>query len=98
MAKVNVVTDIRIEVEPPRGISFYRRSLEDVARELEGWAREFEEFVRDHRSQDRVYLTIQRVREDQCSYCHSAWEVDADGPLCCSKAQDEWNDDKETSA
>lgn len=98
MSKVQVLANVRVEVEPPRFVSYYRRSTEDIARELEGWAREFEAFIRDHRSQDPVYLTVQRDFEDQCSHCKSQWEEDADGPLCCSKAQEEWEAAKEATA
>lgn len=94
MAKVRVLTDVRIEVDPPSFRNWYRRSVEGRARELEAWAREFEAFVRDHRSQDPIYLNVIRDHEDQCSHCHSEWEMGADGPLCCEAALGEWNAEK----
>jgi len=92
VSKVRVLSDLRIEVEPPHHIGRYLRSMEDIAREMEGWAREFEAFIRDHRSQDPIRLSVERIYEDQCSHCRSEWEEDADGPLCCQKAQDEWTE------
>lgn len=91
MAKVNVITNVRIEIDPPRWTFHSMRNPEKYAQELESWAREFEAFVRDHRSQDAVSLSIHRDCEDQCSHCGSQWEVDATGePMCCQRAQDEW--------
>lgn len=99
MAKVKVLTDVRVEVDPP---SFYRwrgNPREQNAKELEGWAREFESFVRDHRSQDPISLNIVRDYEDQCSHCGYGWEVDSEGcPECCSAAQLEWDSERKKEA
>jgi hypothetical protein len=92
MAKIKVITDVRIEIERPhiRG-GWTMRNPEYLAREMEEWARDFEAFVRDHRSQDPVSLNIIRDYEDRCSHCGYDWEVDAEGcPECCEPAQEEW--------
>lgn len=92
MAKVRVLADVKVEIDPPQFYGWYRRTVEQRAKELEEWARDFESFVRDHRSQDPISLTVVRVHEDQCSHCHSEWEQDqATGePLCCTAAVTEW--------
>ena len=66
--------------------------MEHRAKRLEEWCSEFEDFVRDHRSQDPIRLTVERVYEMQCSHCHNEWEEDTETgePLCCGKAQEEW--------
>jgi hypothetical protein len=87
--KKSVLVDIRIEVDPPAHIGWYQ-DMERRARFCEQWAAEFMEFVRDHRSQDPVRLNVIRDMQEQCSFCGSQWETDADGPLCCTKAQEEW--------
>lgn len=91
MSKVKAITGIRVEIEPHRHVTRWCRTPEDKARELKNWARDFEEFIRDHRSQDPVSLEVITDLQDQCSHCHREWEEDADGPLCCQTAQDEWN-------
>lgn len=92
MAKVNVLTDVKIECEPPHFYGWGRRTIEQRAQELESWAREFEAFVRDHRSQDPISLNVVKVFEDQCSHCHSEWETDdvTGEPMCCTAAVREW--------
>ena len=88
MAKVKVVTDVTMELDPP---SFYWRTLADKERLLESWAEDLEDFIRDHRSQDPVSITVKRVYEEQCSFCHRSWETFDDGePACCEAAQNEW--------
>ena len=88
--KEKVLVDVRILCDPPGLVGSWSHTLEDKARRLEEWCREFEEFVRDHRSQDAVGLTVEREYQDQCSFCGREWEEDADGPLCCREAQEEW--------
>lgn len=92
MAKINVLTDVKVEIDPPSFYGWYRRTVEQRAKELEEWARDFEKFVRDHRSQDPVSLSVIRIHEDQCSHCHSTWETDpvTGEPLCCTEAVREW--------
>lgn len=96
--KIKILTDVNITCDPPRIAKYFYRNPEAYAKEIEGWVREFQDFIRDHRSQDPVYLNVNRVYEEQCSHCHNAWEEDADGPLCCDKAQQEWNEAKKTAA
>jgi hypothetical protein len=80
--KTKVMTDVTLELDPP---SFYYRDAEHKARTLQ------EDFIRDHRSQDPVTVSVRRVYEDQCSFCHRTWEELDDGePACCQAAQDEW--------
>lgn len=88
--KVRRLVDIRVTCEPPGWAYGYSSSLEYQAQKIEGWAREFEAFVRDHRSQDAVDLTVERVYREQCSLCNREWEEDADGPLCCDAAHEAW--------
>lgn len=96
MSKVKVVVGLRVEVDPPN--LWWCRTQKDRERALNEWAREFEAFVRDHRSQDPISLNVIREEQDQCSYCGYEWEQDADGPLCCDKAQAEWNAEREKAA
>lgn len=86
--KQKVLVDVRVTCDPP--CIRWCRTVEERAKALENWARDFHEFIRDHRSQDPVYLNVKRVYQYQCSHCGYEWEEDADGPLCCNKAQDEW--------
>lgn len=82
---VEVTTDIRVVIDPPRWLGgdiwglYSRDSIEDQSRRAEEWAREFEAFVRDHRSQDPVTLSVERVRAVVCSACEQPWETDVDG-------------------
>lgn len=98
MSKVKVVVGLRVEVDPPWHVTSHSHSSEEKQRRLNAWAREFEAFVRDHRSQDPISLNVIRDERDQCSHCGYEWEQDADGPLCCDKAQAEWNAAREKAA
>lgn len=89
--KKNVLVDVKITCDPPSHVWRSWKTLEQSALEMEDWVKEFQEFIRDHRSQDPVRLNVERVYEDQCSFCGYKWETDEHGePLCCSKAQEEW--------
>jgi hypothetical protein len=89
--KKRILVDIKLECDPPMYVGRWTRDPERRAREYEGWIREFTEFLRDHRSQDIVNLSVERIYENQCSYCNSIWETDKDGcPVCCEKAVNEW--------
>lgn len=88
--KQRVLTDVKIECELPHIPYWEGRTQEARAKYLERWASDFNDFIRDHRSQDQVSLSIERVFEDQCSHCKRTWEVDVDGPVCCDKAFEEW--------
>lgn len=97
--KKHVLVDIKITCDEPHYIGSFYRTLEDKAKQLEAWAKEFHDFIRDHRSQDPVYLNIEREYQDQCSFCSYVWEVDEDGcPLCCDEAIEEWKNSKQEKA
>lgn len=96
--KTKVLIDVTVSCDPPSSIGRWSRDMEGKARALESWAMEFEEFIRDHRSQDPVSLVVERQYQDQCSHCGREWEEDSDGPLCCAKAQEEWNVEKHRAA
>lgn len=83
--KKTVLVDVKIECDPPR--SYWHRTPEQLAKYLQGWVDDFHEFMRDHRSQDPVSLHIEKIYQDQCSFCGSEWELDEnDIPVCCEKA------------
>lgn len=88
--KKKVLVDVHVICEPPASAIRWAYTVEQRARQLEEWCREFEKFVRDHRSQDPVSLSVERQYEERCSHCGYQWEEDADGPVCCEKAQAEW--------
>ena len=97
MAKVSVLVDVTVEIDPPSYLGYYDQ--ERRARLMESWASELEDFIRDHRSQDPVSISVSRIVQDQCSHCHREWETFDDGePCCCQKAQDEWKAAQETAA
>lgn len=88
--KIKALIDVKVECSPPTVYRWGKTLAEQVdyeARQLDAWAREFNDFIRDHRSQDQVRVSIERVYEDQCSHCHETWELCDDGlPGCCDKA------------
>jgi len=43
---------------------------------LDDWVKEFDKFLRDHRSQDLVRLSVQRIYKTICSVCNGTWEED----------------------
>ena len=92
--KQKVLVDVRVICEPPSSAARWAYTMEDQARKFEAWCRDFEAFVRDHRSQDPVSLSVEREYEERCSHCGRRWEEDAEGPVCCDKAQQEWNEAK----
>lgn len=89
--KHKVLVNLSVTCDPPYSVGRWSRTLEDKASRLEEWCRDFEAFLRDHRSQDPVSLTVEREYQEQCSFCRGKWEEDADGPLCCNSAQEEWD-------
>ena len=95
--KKKLLVDVKIECDPP---SFYWvKDQEDYAKRCEGWVKEFHEFIRDHRSQDPVFLNVERVYKEVCSFCKSEWEEDETGePACCNAAVEEWKKLKATAA
>lgn len=96
--KKRVLVDVRISCDPPVWYAWRRydsgEAQEKYAQYCEQWVKEFHSFIRDHRSQDPINLNVERHYGDQCSFCGRVWEEDADGPLCCSKAQEEWEREK----
>lgn len=95
--KVSVLTDVKIVCEAPLwwGWRYYMDNaaerMKKYAEFCESWVFEFDKFMRDHRSQDLINLSVERVYNDLCSFCGNVYEEDEDGPLCCSQAVDEWN-------
>lgn len=95
--KKKILSDVVITCDPPRG--YWRKTLEDQAEYYESWVKEFTAFMRDHRSQDPVYLNVERQYKDVCEFCENEWEVDGTGcPCCCNKAQEEWKKQRDATA
>jgi hypothetical protein len=69
---LTVTAHLKVVAEPPGWL--YRIDLEAHAKVLETWAREINDFLRDHRSQDPVILSVERVTETICSVCRKTWE------------------------
>jgi hypothetical protein len=90
-APVRALIDARVVCEPNSYVGRWARTEEERAQELERWCDEFNDFIRDHRSRDDAYLSVEKTYEEQCIYCKRPWEIDEDGPNCCSLAQEEWN-------
>lgn len=81
---VTVVTDLRIVLDG-RVPTYPWQTMEERGKALDQWARELEEFIRDHRSQDNVSITVERVRQTQCDQCHREWEpYTEDGETYCA--------------
>jgi ribosomal protein L37AE/L43A len=81
---ITVVTDLRIVLDG-RVPWYAYQTMDERGKALDRWARELEEFIRDHRSQDNVSLTVERVTEVQCDHCHRAWETyTEDGETYCA--------------
>lgn len=91
-----VLTDVRMEIDPPSYLTYYWRDPLQKARAMESWAEEFHDFLRDHRSQDPVYINVIRVYEEVCVHCGVDPEPDERGcPCCCGKAVEEWESEQE---
>jgi hypothetical protein len=89
--KKKILKDVKIICEPPQRRWGGFNGLEDEAIFYEKWVKEFEEFIRDHRSQDPVYLNVEREYKECCEFCEEEWETSDDScPLCCQKAVDEF--------
>lgn len=88
----SVLVDVRIvcNYEPDAWkIGLYAKngvSWEEArARLKQERADEFNAFIKDHRSQDNISLSVEKVREDQCSECGHTWEPDTvDGDVSCA--------------
>lgn len=74
---VTVLVDLRVVLEG-RVPTYRDESMERYGVRLDAWARELEEFIRDHRSQDNVSITVERVRETVCDQCQRSWETYAE--------------------
>jgi hypothetical protein len=89
--KVLVDAEVKIDLEPwlPRRLC---KTNEQYAQYLERAVEEFQSFLKDHRSQDVNSMHVERIYEDQCSFCESKWDTySIDGaPGCCNEAQEEW--------
>lgn len=97
--KKQILSDVRIECETPYHVGRWCSTVERKAEELEDWVKDFKDFIRDHRSQDPVNLSVERVYTDVCSFCGATWEVDDDGcPVCCDAAVKEWDEAKAAKA
>jgi hypothetical protein len=93
--KKKVLIDATISCDPPSYVYRWAESPEEIAKRMEAWVRDFDEFMRDHRSQDPVRLSVERVYEDQCSLCGYKWDADASGcPCCCDAAMAEWEQEQ----
>lgn len=83
--KINVMTDVKIEVDMPHIPYYCRGNMKKTEDYLKGWVKEFHEFIRDHRSQDPVSLNVERVMEDVCSDCNHGWDTyEEEGKTFCS--------------
>jgi protein-arginine kinase activator protein McsA len=81
---VKVVTDLRIVLDGRVPMRAYQ-TMEAYGKSLDLWARELEEFIRDHRSQDNISITVERVIETVCDQCHRTWETyTEDGEAYCA--------------
>jgi len=74
--KKKVLIDASVSVEFPyiERMSYRYKTVEDKAKALEVACRDFQEFLRDHRSQDIVYLCVERTYADICSECEAKFE------------------------
>ena len=86
---IEVIAELRVELSPPRyvGCGIPRDDLERHGKALDAWAVELEQFIRDHRSQDAVDISVERVKETVCSVCRRTWETydpDNNGVLACA--------------
>ena len=89
--KKKVLVDVKIICDEPRYLGRWYHTTEERIKALEGWVKEFHDFIRDHRSQDPVYLNIERVFKDRCGFCEREWEEDEKGlPVCCDRAIEEF--------
>jgi hypothetical protein len=93
--KKTILEDVKIICDPPSLRYFHDRSMEGIAKYYEEWIKDFHDFIRDHRSQDPVYLSVEREYKDICSHCEYEWDADENGmPLCCDEAQKEWEEEQ----
>ena len=83
--KVRILKKARIVADPPGYLGRWCRNEEERAKEMLSWCKDFNEFIRDHRSQDAVHLSVERVEPNCCSACKAEWETyDEDGKTFCA--------------
>ena len=84
--KLHILTDVKVEADLSNMLwrrNYYGKE-EEKAKDLERAVKDFEDFLRDHRSQDMISLSVERVFEDVCSVCKDTWDIvdDKDGKYC----------------
>jgi len=84
--KIKVLKDVTVECSIPRWTYQYYKNIEDKCEALESWASDFNDFIRDHRSQDKVSLHLNKEYREICSFCKYEWYEDESGPACCNLA------------
>ena len=80
------VSDIRVIAEFPD--DWYTKDIEARIRRLERRIRDFKEFLRDHRSQDEVSLTVERIYAYKCKFCGYVWDDFPNNADCCDEIQE----------
>lgn len=96
--KVTTLVDSKLVINVPSKVFWFARTPKERAKAMSNWANEFKEFIRDHRSQSDVGIEVEEIFKDLCSHCEREYEEDAEGPLCCQDAIDEWQATKKTAA
>jgi len=64
--KLHILTDVKVEADLSNMLwrrNYYGKE-EEKAKDLERAVKDFEDFLRDHRSQDMISLSVERVFED----------------------------------
>lgn len=84
--KLHILQDVTVEADLSGMLSrWYSQKTEDYAKQLERAVKDFETFLRDHRSQDMVRLSVNRIFADVCSICNEKWETQTeDGKTFCA--------------
>ena len=73
--KVRRLIETRVVADVPSHVLWGTNSHEEKVRRIEAWAKELNDFIRDHRSQDGLPLSVERVYQNQCSCCYREWET-----------------------
>lgn len=93
--KKKIVTGIHLELEIPYA-NYLGRELKLLSAHYEREAKDLQEFIRDHRSCDQYTIHVVKETETICEFCNDEWEtLDSGEPVCCTKAQEEWNEEQE---
>ena len=72
-----VLVECKLVAEPCSSVTRWCRDEEAKARALESWASDVVDFIRDHRSMDPLYLSVERIYQEQCSLCGNEWEPES---------------------